>query len=97
VHAKNSKGSTTGYPYHITQRRNYKQKIFVDDAGREKYLAFIEGESKRYSLKISAYCLIPNHVHFIVVPENDDSMRNVFKYANMKYSQYYNKKRVILK
>lgn len=33
-----------------------------------------------------------NHVHFIAVPEVEDSMGNVFKYVNMKYSQYYNKK-----
>jgi len=81
-----------GYPHHITQRGNYRQKIFSSDTDREKYLEFIAGESKRYGLKILAYCLMPNHVHFIAVPESDDSMGNVFKYVNMKYSQYYNKK-----
>ena len=35
---------------------------------------------------------MPNHVHFIAVPENVDSMAKVFKYAHMKYSQHYNKK-----
>ncbi len=81
-----------GYPHHITQRGNYRQKIFSGDPDREKYLTLINTESKRYGLKILAYCLMPNHVHFIAVPENDDSMGRVFKYGNMKYSQYYNKK-----
>jgi len=36
---------------------------------------------------------MPNHVHFIVVPEREDSMGNVFKYANMQYSQYFNQKK----
>jgi putative transposase len=33
-----------------------------------------------------------NHVHFIGIPEREDSMGNVFKYVNMKYSQYFNKR-----
>lgn len=82
-----------GYPHHITQRGNYRQNIFINDAGREKYLSFINQESKRYRLAIAAYCLMSNHVHFIGIPESEDSMSNVFKYVNMKYSQYFNKKR----
>ena len=82
----------TDYPHHITQRGNYRQKIFSSDADREKYLTLINTESKRHGLKILAYCLMPNHVHFIAVPKNDNSMGKVFKYVNMRYSQYYNKK-----
>ena len=82
----------TGFPHHITQRGNYRQNIFVDDTDREKYLSFLEIESKRYDLSVLAYCLMPNHVHCIVIPKNEDTMGNVFKYVNMKYSQYYNKK-----
>ena len=80
------------YPHHITQRGNYRQKIFSNDTDRRKYLSLLKDESKRYGLVILAYCLMPNHVHFIVVPEKKDSLGKVFKYAHMKYSQVYNKK-----
>ena len=80
------------YPHHITQRGNYRQKIFSDDADRKKYLSLLKNESRRYGLIILAYCLMPNHVHFIGVPEKEDSMAKTFKYAHMKYSQYYNKR-----
>jgi putative transposase len=33
-----------------------------------------------------------NPVHFMAITQSEDSMGNVFKYANMKYSQYYNNK-----
>ena len=81
-----------GYPHHITQRGNYRQKIFSTDADREKYIALLNEERKQYGLTILAYCLMSNHVHLIVVPEHDDTMGKVFKYVNMRYSQYYNKK-----
>jgi len=81
-----------GYPHHITQRGNYRQKIFADDTDRRKYLSLLKEESKRYHLDILAYCLMSNHVHFMVLPQREDSMGKVFKYTNMKYSQYYNNK-----
>ncbi len=81
-----------GYPHHITQRGNYRQNIFSDDADRKKYLSFLKQEAIRYQLSILTYSLMSNHVHFIVVPEKEDSMSKVFKYAHMKYSQYYNKR-----
>ena len=81
-----------GYPHHITQRGNYQQKIFSDDADRIKYLSLIKEESSRYHLIILAYCLMSNHVHFMAVPQREDSLGKVFKYTNMKYSQYYNNK-----
>jgi len=43
-------------------------------------------------LIILAYCLMSNHVHFIVIPQREDSLGKAFKYINMKYSQYYNNK-----
>jgi len=81
-----------GYPHHITQRGNYQQKIFADDTDRRKYLSLLKEESKRYHLDILAYCLMSNHLHFMVIPQREDSMAKVFKYTNMKYSQYYNNK-----
>jgi len=79
-------------PHHITQRGNYRQKIFADDTDRRKYLSLLKEESKRYHLIILAYYLMSNHVHFMAIPQREDSMGEVFKYTNMRYSQYYNKK-----
>ncbi|MCJ7656908.1 MAG: transposase [Candidatus Atribacteria bacterium] len=74
------------------KRGNYQQKIFADDTDRRKYLSLLKEESKRYHLIILAYCLMSNHVHFMVILQREDSMRKVFKYTDMKYSQYYNNK-----
>jgi len=81
-----------GYPHHITQRGNNRQVIFKDDEDRKKYLSLIKSHSKKYNLDILAYCLMINHVHFIVVPNTPDSLAKTFNFAHMRYSQYYNKK-----
>ena len=35
---------------------------------------------------------MPNHVHFIVIPSDEDSIARTFNTAHMRYSQYRNKK-----
>ena len=82
-----------GMPHHVTQRGNYRQKIFDTDADRRQYLEWIEHYSGKYKVKVIAFCLMSNHVHFIVIPQNSDSLAKLFNTTHMRYSQYYNKKK----
>ncbi len=81
-----------GYPHHITQRGNYKQTVFAEDADRKNYLKLMKIYTGKYGLKIWAYCLMNNHVHFIAVPSTVDSMSKTFSQVNKLYSEYFNKK-----
>lgn len=82
-----------GYPHHITQRGNYKQRIFEKEKDFRTYLTYFEEYSKTFGTKVIAFCLMNNHVHYIAVPEKKDSLANTFKGIHMKYSQYFNKKK----
>lgn len=81
-----------GFPHHITQRGNYRQDIFRDDSDRKQYLAYISEYSRKYNLIILAYCLMNNHIHFIVIPKDADSLARTFSIVHTRYSQYFNKK-----
>ncbi len=81
-----------GVVHHITQRGNYRQSVFEDDSDKRKYVEFIREYSEKYGMKIYAYCLMSNHVHFIAAPVKEDSLAMTFKYSNMRYSSYFNKK-----
>ncbi len=75
------------YPHHVTQRGNFYQNVFNDEKDRQSYLAWIEDYSDRYKLSILSYCLMNNHVHFIVVPRKEDSLARTFNTAHMRYAQ----------
>lgn len=81
-----------GYPHQITQRGNYRQTVFEEDADYKQYLGWLSKYSRKYSLKIWAYCLMKNHVHFVCVPEEDVSLSRTFNTLHMRYSQYFNQK-----
>ena len=80
-------------PYHVTQRGNYRQDVFEDDADKLIYLDFFTLYAKKHRLKIYAYCLMDNHVHFVVEPKDEKSLGLVFNHTHMRYSQYFNRKR----
>ena len=80
------------YPHHITQRGNYRQNIFKDDADRRQYLFLMADYGQKYHLDILAYCLMNNHVHFIVMPKDEKSLGDTFRIVHTRYAQYFNKK-----
>lgn len=82
-----------GHLYHVTQRGNYKQNVFEDEKDRAVYLEIIEQYRKKYKVNIFAYCLMNNHVHFIIRPERKDSLGLLFGIAHMKYSLYFHQKK----
>ncbi len=81
------------YPHHITQRGNYRHTVFIEKSDYQKYLEWLEMYAKKNSLLFLAYCLMPNHVHYIAIPEKDDSLAKTFNTCHMRYSQYFNKKK----
>jgi len=83
-----------GCPHHITQRGNNKQNIFEDRVDYLHYLTWLEEFANRCKLSVIAYCLMPNHVHLVVVPFVINSLSNTFNACHMRYSQYLNRKRI---
>ena len=84
-----------GYPHHIIQRGNYQQCVFKDEEDHIQYLQWLREYSQKYSLRIWAYCLMSNHVHFVCVPMREDSLARTFSILHTRYSQYFNKKKKV--
>ncbi len=81
------------YPYHVTQRGNYCQPVFENESDFLRYKVWLQEYSQKYGLKIWAYCLMSNHVHFVCVPLAEDALARTFNILHMRYSQYFHKKK----
>jgi putative transposase len=79
-----------GLPHHVTQRGNYRQNVFESPSDFRKYSYWMAEYAQKYNVKIIAYCLMNNHVHFIVIPSNDDDLAKLFKVVHARYSYYKN-------
>jgi putative transposase len=89
---RRSRAIAVGYPHHITQRGNYRQTVFAVADDYTRYMEWLARYSRKYGLDIWAYCLMPNHVHFVGVPGLADSLSRTFNTVHMQYAQYYNQK-----
>jgi putative transposase len=87
-----SRAVAVGYPHHLTQRGNYRQTVFAKAEDYGHYLELLGHYAQRHDLEIWAYCLMPNHVHLVGVPQAEDSLAKVFHCVHMLYSQYVNRK-----
>jgi putative transposase len=80
-----------GYPYHIVQRGNNRNACFVKPHDYQFYLELWDECSQRYGVAIHAYCLMTNHVHFLVTPGDRDSVSLATKVIGSRYAHYFNK------
>jgi len=79
-----------GFPHHITQRGNRRQQTFFSDDDYQAYLDLITEWCKAYAVDIWGYCLMPNHVHLVAVPENEESLALAIGKAHLRYSRRIN-------
>lgn len=79
-----------GIPHHITQRGNRREEVFFTDEDRQRYLQLLLEYSSMHGLRTLAYCLMPNHVHLVCVPEYIHSLARVFRPVDLRYTQHFN-------
>ena len=70
------------YPHHITQRGNRRQKTFFRGDDYQAYISLLSNAKEQAGIDVWAYCLMPNHVHLVVVPEHKDSLAVFFREAH---------------
>jgi len=75
-----------GYPHHVVQRGNRSQNVFFSDEDRKIYICYLQKACDNYGVSVWAYCLMSTHVHFIVVPQKEDSLARCFSNAHVKYT-----------
>ena len=79
-----------GLPHHVTQRGNRRERTFFEDGDYALYLDLLADGAGRAGVEIWAYCLMPNHVHLIAVPRDEDGLRRCFRYVHRHYTGYIN-------
>ena len=63
----------SSYPasHHVTQRRNGRQRIFMDDDDYALYRDWLGHACRSNGGEVLSYCLMPNHVHLILAPSDE--------------------------
>ena len=79
-----------GVPCHITQRGVDRRETFSSDSDRLTYLQLLWQNLKEAEVHLLGWCLMPNHVHLVAVPEREDSLAVLLRRVHGRYAQYFN-------
>ena len=63
-----------GKVFHVINRGVGKQKLFFSDEDYNAFERVIQQTLDKRPMRILAYCLMPNHWHFVLWPENDGDL-----------------------
>ena len=75
------------YPHHVTQRGNRRQRTFFSDDDYRTYLKLMSRFCRKAGTRVWAYCLMPNHVHLVMVPSHVDGLRASLGEAHRRYTR----------
>ena len=84
------RGSKTGY-LHLIIRGNNRQILFEDEEDRKFFIKRMGACCREAEIRLSAYCLMENHVHMLVNDQNGN-VGTMMSRLDSSYARYYNDK-----
>ncbi|MFB1486241.1 MULTISPECIES: transposase [unclassified Thiocapsa] len=74
-----------GLPHLLTQRGNRRQQTFFCDEDYAEYRRLLSTSCRACVTQVLVYCLMPNHVHLILVPGDELGLRDALGEAHRRY------------
>jgi putative transposase len=81
-----------GIAHHVTQRGNRRMNVFFDDDDYQTYKELLARNCREAAVQVWGYCLMPNHVHLILVPERADGLRAALSRTHKRYADRINQR-----
>jgi len=75
--------------YHVMNRARKGQKAFHSSEDCEGFIDIIKDACETFNLKVSAFCLMPNHYH-LLVQTPDANLSRCMRHINGIFTQRYN-------
>jgi putative transposase len=79
-----------GLPHRVTQRGNRAERIFFEPDDYALYKDWLAESCRRFGVACWAYCLMPNHVHLILTPDDGAALALALSRAHRLYAGYVN-------
>ena len=75
--------------YHILNRGVNREKIFLTDEDKEKFLELLALSREIYQFTVHSFCILDNHYH-LLIETSTDNLSLATRYINSRYAEYFN-------
>jgi len=86
-----ARGLADGHCCHVLNRGNGRQNVFHKDGDFQAFLNLLVEAKERYSIKIYAWCLMTNHFHLLLCPENGDDLSRAMQWLMTSHVRRYHR------
>ena len=90
--ARLARAIAVGVPLHVTQRGNRRQTTFFVAADYARYRDLLAEWCRTCEVAVWAWCLMPNHVHLLLVPADEAGLRRALAETHRRYTQAVNRR-----
>lgn len=73
--------------YHVLNRANGRQHIFNKDMDYKAFEDILMEVKVKQPIRILAYCLMPNHWHFVLYPFNDGDLSTFMHFLTLTHAK----------
>src|SRR5688572_16206823 len=81
-----------GVALHVIQRGNNRNACFAHESDYLTYLAHLRHLSRQYQCELHAYCLMSNHVHLLLTPQESEACSLMMRDLGRSYVRYFNRR-----
>ncbi|MHB9296667.1 hypothetical protein PilKf_02442 [Pillotina sp. SPG140] len=90
--ARKIRGNTyLGYTYHVTFEINRWLMELKNPVIKALLIKIIAEAHRKYGFKLWNFCIMDNHVHFLITPDKDVSLSVIMKWIKMVFAIRWNK------
>ena len=75
--------------YHVINRANGRVPIFNVDKAYEHFESLLHEAKELTGMRILAYCIMPNHFHFILYPRTDTNLSEFMRWLTTTHVRQY--------
>jgi putative transposase len=77
--------------YHVTARSNRGEMIFEFEKDKQIFLQIIQRAKKKYRFQIKNFCIMENHIHFIIKPGIGESLSQIMQWILSVFAMKWNR------
>ena len=84
---RSPRAAPAGYVYHAINRAVARLPLFQKPGDYDAFERVLIEALAKHPIRLLAYCLMPNHWHFVLWPEQDDAVTNFLRWLTHTHTQ----------
>ena len=84
---RSPRSATGNMVYHVINRANQRARIFNKEKDYEAFENVLLEAKENYPMRILSYCIMPNHWHFVLYPQNGKDLSRFMQWITLTHTQ----------